>query len=76
MLEVVGKVLKKESQNKRAKLFIHAENGNAIFFQVRQREIIQLVSIDTGNMVRVQYEIDLSGEINNLIVRNIIPLGM
>ena len=84
MLSVVGKVLKKESKNKIAEIIIDEQNGNPMCFQVRQKEVLQLVSIDTGNMVRIQYEVDLSEKakegsthrINNLIAKIITPLGM
>ncbi|MFC2109842.1 hypothetical protein ACFLSU_04630 [Bacteroidota bacterium] len=85
MLSVVGKVLKKISNSKNAELIIDEQNGNKLSFQVRSKEtILKLVSVDTGNMIRVGYESDLSelksgnttSRINNLIAKEITPLGM
>jgi len=83
MLSVVGKIIKKEASNKRAEIVIDEKNGNTMAFQVRSNEIIKLVSLDTGQMVRIGFEISLSetlnkenvSRINNLILKEIIPLG-
>ncbi|WP_139959197.1 hypothetical protein [Flavicella sediminum] len=83
MLSVVGKVLKKELKNKSAEIIIDEQNGNQICFQVRSKEVIKLVTIDTSQIVRVYYQTDLSevvkkegvSRINNLILKEITPLG-
>lgn len=84
MLSVVGKVLKKESKKKSAEIVIDEQNGNKICFQVRSKEIKKLVSIDTSQMVRIDYETSLSeapnkeggfNRVNNLILKEIKPLG-
>ena len=78
MLSIVGKVIKKISKNKRAEIVIDEQNGDQMCFQVREKEISKLIPIDTGNIVRIHYQNQLSEKddirINNLILRQITPL--
>ena len=71
-MTITGKVIKKEKKNVKVNLFIEDFLGSIFCFQVRPKNIIKLVEVDTGCIVQVDCSNECKNGINNLILEDIV----
>ena len=75
MLTFIGRVLKKEINERKAAVFLQTEHG-VLRLQARSNDtILEIIPIDVYNTVSCAVEFNTSKDITNIVLRSIRKLG-